>query len=189
MMARVADDLVDLIGDFLAGPTYRPPADRALMTVAFTDIVDSTRYAAEVGDRRWRGLLELHDDLSRREVELARGRVVKFTGDGMMATFDGPARAVQCVRSIERVLEPSGLAVRAGVHTGEVEVRAGDIGGIAVHIAARVSALAAAGETLVSSTVRDLVAGSGLAFDDRGEHELKGVPERWRLYSLLDDEA
>jgi class 3 adenylate cyclase len=186
MQPGVVDDLVDAIGGFVAGTTYRPDADRALMTVAFTDIVDSTRRAAELGDQRWRTVLEVHDAVSRREVEAARGRVVKFTGDGMMATFDGPARAVQCLRRIDRLLVSSGLRLRGGVHTGEVEVRGDDIGGLAVHIAARVSGLASAGETLVSSTVRDLVAGSGLVFEDRGEQALKGIPDRWRLFAVLD---
>ncbi|KAA1418544.1 adenylate/guanylate cyclase domain-containing protein [Nocardioides humilatus] len=182
MMTGVVDELADAIAGFLAGASYRRVTDRALMTVAFTDIVDSTRRAAEAGDRSWRSLLELHDAITRHEVEVARGRVVKFTGDGVMASFDGPARAVECVRTIGERLESAGLSIRAGVHTGEVEIRDGDIGGIAVHIASRISALAAAGETLTSSTVRDLVAGSGLVFADRGEHVLKGVPDAWHLY-------
>ncbi|PWN01799.1 adenylate/guanylate cyclase domain-containing protein [Nocardioides silvaticus] len=184
MLNDAREALVGAVSEMLTGTSYRPPPDRALMTVAFTDIVDSTRRAVELGDRRWRELLQLHDEVSAREVHLARGRVVKFTGDGMMATFDGPARAVHCVRSIAQILEKVGVPVRAGVHTGEVEIRDDDIGGIAVHIAARISALARGGETLVSSTVRDLVAGSGLVFDDHGERVLKGIPDPWRVFAV-----
>ena len=177
------DLLTETIEEFLIGTRHAPASDRALMTVAFTDIVESTRMAAELGDRRWRSLLEVHDTVARREIEIARGRLVKSTGDGSMATFDGPARAVQCMRSIGQELEPLGLPIRAGVHTGEVELMGDDIGGIAVHVAARIAALADAGEVLTSSTVRDLVAGSGLTFEDRGEHALKGVPEPWRVFA------
>ena len=173
----------DTIEEFLTGTKHAPATDRALMTVAFTDIVGSTERAAELGDRRWRSLLETHESVSRREIDGARGRLVKFTGDGLMATFDGPARAVQCMRSIGAVLEPLGLPIRAGVHTGEVELIGDDISGIAVHVAARIAALAGAGEILTSSTVRDLVAGSGLVFEDRGEHSLKGVPDPWRVFA------
>lgn len=175
--------LLDAIEEFLIGAENGPASDRALMTVAFTDIVGSTDIAAELGDRRWRSLLETHEFVSRREIERARGRLIKFTGDGSMATFDGPARAVECMRSMATQLEPLGLPIRAGVHTGEVELIGDDLGGIAVHVAARISAMAGAGEVLTSSTVRDLVAGSGIAFEDRGEHTLKGVPEPWRVYS------
>lgn len=177
------DLLMDAIEEFLTGTKHRPAADRALKTVAFTDIVDSTKRAAELGDRKWRSLLEVHESIARREVDAARGRIVKFTGDGLMATFDGPARAVQCVKSIGELLEPLDLPIRAGVHTGEVELIGDDIGGIAVHVAARIAALAGAGEVLTSSTVRDLVAGSGIVFEDRGEQSLKGVPEPWRIFS------
>ena len=175
------DELMDLIQEFLTGSTRRTHTDRALKTVAFTDIVESTQRAAELGDRHWRDLLERHESIARHEVEAARGRLIKFTGDGLMATFDGPARAVQCMQALGEAFSTLGLPIRAGVHTGEVELIGDDIGGIAVHIAARISALAAAGEILTSSTVRDLVAGSGLEFDDRGEHELKGVPGMWRV--------
>jgi pimeloyl-ACP methyl ester carboxylesterase len=178
-----ADPLMDAIQEFLTGTTHRGDTDRALKTVAFTDIVESTQRAAELGDRRWRGLLEMHESIAQREVESARGRLVKFTGDGLMATFDGPARAVQCMQTIGEHLEPLGLPIRAGVHTGEVELIGDDIGGIAVHVAARIAALAGAGEVLTSSTVRDLVAGSGLVFEDRGEQTLKGVPEPWRVFA------
>jgi len=176
------DLITDAIQEFLTGTTRRADTDRALKTVAFTDIVDSTRRAAELGDRSWRGLLEMHESVARREVELARGRLIKFTGDGLMATFDGPARAVQCVQMIGELLAPD-LSIRAGVHTGEVELIGDDIGGIAVHVAARIAALASAGEVLTSSTVRDLVAGSGIVFEDRGEQSLKGVPEPWRVFA------
>ena len=180
-VSEQVDDLVDVIEEFVTGVAPAQSSTRSLMTVAFTDIVDSTRRAAELGDRRWRAILETHAILARREVEAARGRLVKFTGDGLMATFDGPARAVRCIRALGQALEHLGLPIRAGVHTGEVEQIGDDIGGIAVHIAARISALAQSGEILTSSTVRDLVAGSGLEFDDRGESELKGVPGRWRV--------
>jgi len=178
-----ADLLMDAIEEFLTGTKHAPASDRALMTVAFTDIVGSTKMAAELGDRRWRNVLEVHESVSRREIEASRGRVIKSTGDGMMATFDGPARAVLCMRSIGALLEPVGLRIRAGVHTGEVELIDDDIGGIAVHIAARIAALAGVREVLVSSTVRDLVAGSGIEFEDRGEHSLKGVSEPWRIFA------
>jgi len=183
-----APDTVDVMADateeFLTGHKPRTVSQRALMSVAFTDIVDSTQRAAELGDKQWRQLLEAHNSLATSEVESAGGRLVKFTGDGLMATFDGPARAVQCMRSIGDELRSLGLPIRAGVHTGEVEVLGDDIGGIAVHIAARISALAGPGEVLTSSTVRDLVAGSGLEFDDRGDHELKGVPGTWRVLAV-----
>jgi class 3 adenylate cyclase/predicted alpha/beta hydrolase len=176
------DLIMDAIQEFLTGTTRRSDTHRALKTVAFTDIVDSTQMAAEMGDRRWRVLLEKHESIARREVDVARGRLIKFTGDGLMATFDGPARAVQCVQTIGELLAPE-LSIRAGVHTGEVELIGDDIGGIAVHVAARIAALAGAGEVLTSSTVRDLVAGSGLVFEDRGEQGLKGVPEPWRIFA------
>jgi len=178
------DELMDLIQEFLTGSTRRAHTDRALKTVAFTDIVESTQRAAALGDRRWRDLLERHESIARHEVEVSRGRLIKFTGDGLMATFDGPARAVQCLQSLGAALDSVGLPIRAGVHTGEVELMAEDVGGMAVHIAARISAMAGAGEVLTSSTVRDLVAGSGLEFDDRGEHELRGVPGTWRVLAV-----
>jgi len=186
-MTEDAERLMDEIETFVlqaTGTHVAAEPDRVLMTVAFTDIVGSTEMAARIGDRRWRELLEVHDSVGRREVTAARGRVVKSTGDGLLATFDGPARAVHAVEAIERSLAPLGLELRGGVHCGEVEVRGGDVGGIAVHTAARVAALAGPGEVLVSQTVRDLVAGSGLTFDDRGLHRLKGVPGDWRLFAL-----
>jgi class 3 adenylate cyclase len=153
--------------------------------VLFTDIVDSTQTAAQLGDHEWRRLLDRHDLETRRCVERFGGHVVKHTGDGMLATFDGPARGVQCAQQLGDALTPYGLAIRAGLHTGEVERRGDDVGGIAVHIGARVAALAGGGEVFVSRTVRDLVVGSELRFEDRGTHELKGVPESWQLYAAI----
>jgi class 3 adenylate cyclase len=149
----------------------------------FTDIVGSTVRAAEMGDRRWRGVLDTHDHLVRRQLEHARGCEVKTTGDGFLATFDGPARAIRCALGIRNAAHQIGLEVRAGLHTGEVEQRGDDIAGIAVHLTQRVSGRADADEVLVTRTVVDLVAGSGLVFQDRGEHELKGVPGNWRLFA------
>ncbi|MEX2554502.1 MAG: alpha/beta fold hydrolase [Actinomycetota bacterium] len=158
--------------------------DRVLATVLFTDIVASTQRAAALGDRRWRHLLDDHDTVVRREIEGFRGRAVKSTGDGIMATFDGPARAIRCAVAIGEAVRSLGLEVRTGVHTGEVVQRGEDVGGIAVHIAARVMNEARPNEVLVSGAVPPLVAGSGLEFDDRGEHTLKGVPGEWRLYAV-----
>jgi class 3 adenylate cyclase len=155
-----------------------------LATVVFTDIVDSTQRASMVGDREWRAVLDRHDAVTARLVASHRGQVIKLTGDGLLATFDGPARAIQCSTAMRDALVDIGLQTRIGVHTGEVERRGDDIGGIGVHIAARVEARAEPGEVLVSRTVTDLVAGSGLRFSDRGEHELKGVPGTWRLYAV-----
>jgi len=182
--AEVAMDTIESFVQEATGTRGVTEPDRVLMAVAFTDIVGSTEMAARVGDRRWRELLEVHDSVGRREVAAARGRVVKSTGDGLLATFDGPARAVHAVESTQRALEPLGLQLRGGVHCGEVELRGDDVGGIAVHTAARVASLAGPGEVLVSQTVRDLVAGSGLEFADRGLHQLKGVPGDWRLFAL-----
>ena len=151
------------------------------------DIVASTEHAAALGDYRWRQLLDVHDELSGTEITRHRGKLIKTTGDGLLATFDGPARAVQCAAAIRERLRPLGITLRAGVHTGEVEVRGEDVGGIAVHIGSRVAALAAPGEVMVSRTVTDLVAGSGLTFADRGSYSLKGVPEEWRLSALSGD--
>ena len=151
----------------------------------FTDIVDSTKRAAEIGDGQWRALLDRHDEAVRQQLTRFRGTEVKNLGDGFMATFDGPARAVRCAAAISESVRPLGIAVRSGLHTGEIELKRDDITGIAVHIAARVAAEAEAGETIVSSTVRDLVAGSGLRFEDRGAHTLKGLPEEVRLYRVI----
>jgi class 3 adenylate cyclase len=180
------DELVDEVEDFLTGSRPAPASDRVLATVLFTDIVASTERASELGDRRWRELLEQHHRMVRRELERFRGREVDTAGDGFLATFDGPARAVRCGRAIQQAVADLGLEVRAGLHTGEVELTDGQVAGIAVHTGARVAALAQPGEVLVSSTVKDLVAGSGLVFVERGTHELKGVPGEWRLYSVVD---
>jgi class 3 adenylate cyclase/pimeloyl-ACP methyl ester carboxylesterase len=174
----------DEIEEFLTGERRLADIERILATVLFTDIVASTERAASLGDRRWRLLLDAHDRVVREQLRRFRGREVKTTGDGFLASFDGPARAIRCAETIVDATNTLGVDVRAGLHTGECEVRGDDLGGLAVHIAARVGALAASGEVLVSSTVKDLVAGSGIAFGDRGEHELKGVPGRWRLFAL-----
>jgi len=178
-----ADDFMETLEEFLTGARRSPALDRVLMTVAFTDIVGSTEMASELGDRRWRELLETHDSVARREIQAARGRIVKSTGDGLLATFDGPARAIRCMELIGSLLLPLGIRIRAGLHTGEVELLGDDIGGIAVHIASRLADLAAPGEVLVSSTVKDLVAGSGVTFQVRGAHALKGVPDDWRVFA------
>jgi len=177
--------VAEVIEEFLIGERSSPHTERSLATVAFTDIVGSTEIATERGDRRWHSLLELHESVAEREVARAEGRLVKFTGDGMLATFDGPARAVRCLQSLGETLGSLGLPIRGGVHTGEVELIGDDIGGIAVHVAARIMALAGAGEVYTSSTVRDLTVGSGLVFKDRGEHGLKGVTEPLRVFQAL----
>jgi pimeloyl-ACP methyl ester carboxylesterase/plasmid stabilization system protein ParE len=171
------------IEEFLTGARSVPEPDRVLATVMFTDIVGSTERAAELGDARWRVLLAAHQVAVRRELMRFRGREVKTLGDGCLATFDGPARAIRCGRAITEAARPLGLEVRIGLHSGEVELMEEDVGGIAVHIAARVGALAAAGEVLVSSTVKDLVAGSGIRFVDRGAKHLKGISDEWRLFA------
>jgi class 3 adenylate cyclase/pimeloyl-ACP methyl ester carboxylesterase len=178
------DVIVDEVQEFLTGARAVPDHDRVLATVLFTDIVGSTERAVELGDRRWRELLESHEAIVRRELARHRGREVKTTGDGFLATFDGPARAISCARAIAQSVRPLGIEIRAGLHTGECEVMDGDVGGIAVHTGARVSAEAEPGEVLVSSTVKDLVAGSGIEFQDRGSRDLKGVPGEWRLYAV-----
>ncbi len=178
------DDILDEVESFLTGAPARRDPDRVLATVMFTDIVGSTRRAAELGDRRWRELVERHDRIVRSRLERFRGNEVKTLGDGFFATFDGPGRAIRCAAEIRNEVRDLGLDVRAGLHTGECELLDGDIGGIAVNIGARVGAAAGPGEVLVSQTVKDLVAGSGFEFEDRGEHELKGVPGPWRLYAV-----
>jgi pimeloyl-ACP methyl ester carboxylesterase len=175
------DRVVDEIEEFLTGERPRRPLDQALATVLFTDIVGSTERAAALGDRRWHDLLERHDAAIRRELHRFGGREVKRTGDGFLATFDGPARGVRCAAAIREALAQIGLEVRSGLHTGECELFDDDIGGIAVHIAARVNALAGAREVLVSGTVKDLVVGSEIEFAPRGETALKGIPGRWPL--------
>jgi class 3 adenylate cyclase len=179
-----ADALIDEIKAFLTGTHYAPELDRVLATVLFTDIVDSTGSAAQLGDQRWRELLEGHRKGVRDALARHGGREVKTLGDGFLVSFDGPARGIRCAREIVDSSGKLGLRVRAGLHTGECEVMGDDLGGIAVHIAARVSALAEPSEVLVSRTVKDLVAGSGIEFTDRGVHELKGVPERWDLHAV-----
>jgi class 3 adenylate cyclase len=182
---EIADRVADEIEEFLTGTRSEVEIDRVLATVMFTDIVDSTKRAAELGDRQWRALLDRHDAAVRQQIGRFRGREVKQLGDGFLATFDGPARAVRCAAAITGAVQPLGIAVRTGLHTGEIELAENDIGGIAVHTAARIVAMAAPCETLASSTVRDLVAGSGLRFADRGRHALRGLPARMHLYSVL----
>lgn len=181
------DTLLDEIEEFVTGerPSRTDP-DRVLATVMFTDIVGGTERAAELGDRRWRDLLEAHYGVIRSQIERFRGREVKTLGDGFLATFDGPARAIRCASASTDAVRSLGIDIRAGLHTGEVEVMEEDVGGMAVHIGARVGAKAEAGEVLVSGTVKDLVVGSGFEFDDRGVHELKGVPGEWRLFALQE---
>ena len=172
------------IAAFLTGEQPEVADDRVLATVLFTDIVDSTRRAAEKGDRDWHALLDAHDAVVRAQLARFRGREVNTSGDGFLATFDGPQRAIRCAMAIRDAVQALGIEVRAGLHTGEVEIRGDDIGGIAVHIGARVSALAGPNDVLVSSTLRDLVIGSGLQFNDHGAYQLKGVPGEWRLYTV-----
>jgi class 3 adenylate cyclase/pimeloyl-ACP methyl ester carboxylesterase len=172
------------IYEFLTGHQAEVADDRVLATVLFTDIVDSTRRAAEIGDRDWHALLDAHDAVVRAQLARFRGREVNTSGDGFLAMFDGPQRAIRCAMAIRDAVQALGIEVRAGLHTGECEVRGNDIGGIGVHIGARVSALAEPNDVLVSSTLRDLVIGSGLEFEERGAHELKGVPGEWRLFAV-----
>jgi class 3 adenylate cyclase len=178
------DDIMDEIREFLTGVREPSQPERVLATVLFTDIVGSTERARALGDRRWRDLVQRHHELVRRDLERFRGREVDTAGDGFFATFDGPARAIRSGKAIVESVRTLGLEVRAGLHTGEVELAGDSVRGIAVHTGARVASYAGAGEVLVSQTVRDLVAGSGIEFDDRGAHELKGVPGEWRLYAV-----
>ncbi len=178
------DRMADEIQHFLTGVRGGSPTERILATVMFTDIVGSTDRAVSLGDNRWRELLDAHDALVRRQLERFRGNEVKTLGDGFMATFDGPARAIQCASAIRDGVRGLGIEIRTGIHAGEVEVRDDDIGGIAVHLAKRVESLASPGDVLVSRTVVDLVAGSAIDFEDRGEQQLKGVPGTWRLYAV-----
>jgi class 3 adenylate cyclase len=178
------DSILDPVEEFLTGTRAEREPDRVLATVLFTDIVGSTERAAAIGDRRWRELLDGYYAIARRELPRFRGREVDTAGDGFFAAFDGPARAVRCAEAIGAGVRSLGIEVRAGLHTGECEVMGDKVGGIAVHIGARVAALARPGEVLVSNTVKDLVAGSGLVFEERGEHTLKGVPGEWRLYAV-----
>jgi class 3 adenylate cyclase len=177
------DALLDEIQEFLTGVRPARNVDRVLATVLFTDIVGSTDHLARLGDKAWHDLLARHHAMVRHELAAFRGREINTTGDGFFATFDGPARGVRCALRIHEVAGQLGIAIRAGLHTGEVELRGDDVAGMAVHIAARVARLASARETLVSGTIKDLVSGSGLRFDARGEHPLKGVPGEWRIYA------
>jgi class 3 adenylate cyclase len=187
IFSGVPEAILAEIEEFITGVRPAPrPDDRVFATVLFTDIVSSTARAVDVGDRRWREMLDRHDGAVRTQIDRFRGVLVKGTGDGLLATFDGPARAVRCAQAITDALRSHGIEVRAGLHAGEVEHRGEDIAGIAVHIGARVQALAGAGEVLVSSTVKDLVAGSGIEFADRGTHTLKGVPDEWRIFAVQD---
>jgi class 3 adenylate cyclase len=178
-----SDAVLGEIEEFLTGTRSAPDPDRVLATVMFTDIVGSTERAAELGDARWRELLASHHAAIRSELTRFRGLEIKTLGDGFLATFDGPARAVRCGQAIAQGAQCLGIDVRIGVHTGEVELIGGDVGGIAVHIAARVGELAGSGEVLASRTVKDLVAGSGLRFVDRGSTHLKGIDDEWRLFA------
>ena len=177
-----AETLISELEEFFTGARRERQPERVLATVLFTDIVNSTKQAAELGDSRWRQLLDRHNDLVRRHLARHQGREVKTIGDGFLATFDGPARGVRCATEIAGEVRRLGIEIRAGLHTGECELVGDDVAGMAVNIGARVSSLAGPGEVLVSGTVKDLVFGSGLEFADRGEHELKGVPGAWRLY-------
>jgi class 3 adenylate cyclase len=177
------DELADEVEEFVTGTRPLPEPDRVLATVLFTDIVGSTERAAELGDRRWRDLLSTHDAAVRRELDRFRGREVDTAGDGFLAAFDGPARAVRCALSAGEAVRELGIEIRAGVHTGECELDGPKIRGIAVHTGARIAALAGPGEVLVSQTVKDLVSGSGLSFEEHGVHELKGLPGEWRVYA------
>ncbi len=176
--------LLDEVEEFLVGSRGAHDGDRSLATILFTDIVGSTETASRLGDRRWRDLLERHDATVRRQLAVHRGHEVKTMGDGFLATFDGPARAIRCAGAIRDQLGEIGIEVRAGVHTGEIETIGTDVGGIAVNIGARVGALAEPGEVLVSSTVRELVVGSGIEFQERGSHRLRGAPDEWRLFAV-----
>jgi len=185
LWSDTAPEIEDEIEEFLTGSRPLAPVDRVLATVLFTDIVGSTEKASALGDRRWREILAIHDRVAREHVDRFSGRLVNTMGDGILATFDGPGRAIRCAHALGRALEPVGVKIRAGLHTGEIELRdEGDVGGIAVHIAARVMHEAGPGEVICSRTVKDLVAGSEFLFEDRGVCALKGVPDEWQLYSV-----
>jgi class 3 adenylate cyclase len=179
-----SDQIVDQIEEFVTGVRQVAHVDRVLSTILFTDIVDSTRTASQLGDDRWKNLLVTHQEVIRKELSKFRGREIKTTGDGFLAVFDGPGRAIRCALEIVSSIKNLGITVRAGLHTGECELVGNDIAGVAVHITARVAAMAKGNEVLVSSTVRDLVSGSNIKFEDRGTHSLKGVQARWHLYSV-----
>ena len=182
--ARTADLLLDHVAEFVTGTRPISEPERVLATVLFTDVIGSTERAAELGDRRWKELLDRMDRVVHGEIERAGGRLVKTTGDGHLATFDGPGKAIRCARALIDGVKSLGVQIRAGLHTGEIELRGTDVGGIAVHIGARVASAAGPSEVLVSRTVTDLVAGSGIDFEDRGKHALKGVPGEWRLFAV-----
>ena len=187
---RGTDEVVDAVEGFVSSiRTEQAEIDRVLATVLFTDIVGSTEKAASIGDTEWKSLLSHHHEVVRALIGRYRGREVDTAGDGFFATFDGPARAIHCATSIVEAVHDLGLEIRAGLHTGECELTDGKVGGIAVHIGARVAAIAGSSEVLVSSTVKDLVAGSGLMFEDAGEHDLKGVPDRWHLYRVVSEKS
>jgi class 3 adenylate cyclase len=179
--------IVGEIEEFVTGARQQPEPTRALLTVMFTDIVGSTSLAADLGDTRWRSLLDEHNRIVRHQIEEHHGREIKTVGDGFLVTFEGPARAIWCARAITKAVGELGIQVRVGIHTGEAELLDDDIGGMAVHISARVVALAGPDEVLVTRTVRDLVAGSGITFADRGVHELKGVPGEWDVLAVAAD--
>ena len=179
------DALLDAVEEFLTGAKHGPETDRVLATVLFTDIVDSTKKVATLGDAGWRALVERHHGTVRALLARYRGREIDTAGDGFFASFDGPARAVRCAEAAVEAVKPLGIEIRAGLHTGEVEAIAGNVGGMTVNIGARIGGMAGASEVLVSRTVKDLVAGSGIEFEDRGEHALKGVPEPWRVFAVL----
>jgi class 3 adenylate cyclase len=184
MWAGEIEPILGEVEEFITGTRRPPETDRVLATVLFTDIVGSTERAAKLGDAAWRQVLEQHDELVRGELRRFRGREIDTAGDGFLATFDGPARAIRCAEAVLEGAHGLGLEIRAGLHTGEVELAGEKVRGIAVHIGARVSAEAAPGEVLVSSTVKDLVAGSGIEFEDRDTHPLKGVPGEWHLFAV-----
>jgi len=184
MVGKNSDRIIDEIANFLTGKWQPAETERILATVLFTDIVNSTRLAAEMGDRQWRDILEHHQTIVRRELDRFRGKEIDTAGDGFFATFDRPARAIHCARAIRDVVSCSGIQMRAGLHTGECEMIGGKVGGIAVHIGSRVMHEANPSEILVSSTVKDLVAGSGISFHDRGKYLLKGIPDKWRLFTV-----
>jgi class 3 adenylate cyclase len=188
LVAGDSDGDLEEIEEFLTGARHTPDRNRVLATVLFTDIVASTEHAARLGDEQWRGLLDRHDRAVRRQLDRFGGREVNTAGDGFLATFDGPGRAIHCACAIREALRALGIEVRAGLHTGEVEIRGDDVAGMAVHIGARVAALAERGEVLVSGAVPPLVAGSSLLFDYRGEHQLKGVPGFWKVFAVGGDD-
>ena len=185
ILSDEVDGIADEIQAFLTGTRPLPRRDRVLATVLFTDIVGSTQRAAELGDHAWRSLLAQHDRVMRAELDRFGGRVIHTTGDGFLATFDSPRRAIECARVASESISGIGLEIRVGIHTGEIELSDGDIQGLAVHLGARIAALAGPRQVFVSSTVKDLVVGSGLEFADRGEHELKGVPGTWRVFEVV----